>query len=265
MYKTKVDALYINGEKFTVLNEFANEKYIALVHDTFYLDKAEEYFSDLLSATALHSRGFTYSAWNPYLEEYGWPPTVLSCGCLNSAEFHRFIKRFHDGSHINTPWPNSNALLVDKKRLTALTSGGTQINLKMWLNLFPLGSHYISLSTISIQSPSKFISLEGPGLLNHWVSKQNSNFTGGIIPKEIGRLTREAWIEDRAFQLGKTYIPGESREKVLREIKNLRGLFFEESFCCTKVVKGTPTMFLTPNEKKALRTMSMNSKETLAS
>jgi hypothetical protein len=242
----------LNGEIFQELNEHSSERFIAIAKETWQEANFKDYFAGLATLSSTPEKGLILSSWNPYRNEFGWSSAAEACNCLRTSEFQDLVTRLHTDTFMNTPWPTSHALLVDRKSLSQLLSNGDSVEISKWLQFFPLGSHYSVLSSLDLSIPQQFINLEGPGLLKNWVSKQLSNFTGGIIPREIGSLTRSAWIEDRKSRLGSTWIFEEKQNKVLRTIQNLRGIQIEESFCCTRVTEGKPTMFLTPAETLAL-------------
>lgn len=242
----------LNGEIFRELSEYSSERFIAIARETWQEVSFKDYFAGLEALTSSPDKGLLFSSWNPYRSEFGWPSAAIACDCLRTSEFQNLVTRLHKDSFMNTPWPTSHAFLADRKSLSQLLSNEDSVGINKWLHFFPLGSHYTVLSSLDLSVPQQFINLEGPGLLKNWVSKQLSNFTGGIIPREIGSLTRSAWVEDRKSSLGSTWIFEQKQNKVTRTIKNLRGIQIEESYCCTQVIEGKPSMFLTPTETLAL-------------
>lgn len=245
----------LNGENFKIINEFSNDKYIAVANETLSPSNYFESFMNIQNFSKLPEGGLLFSSWNPYRLEYGWPPGAFFCSCIRSSAFSRFISQLHKESFISTPWPTSNALHVEKKTFTRLISNSRQIGFPQWIEAFPLGSHYICLSALNVNSPQDFVNLDGPGIHKNWVSKQLSNFTGGIIPREIGENTRKAWIENRAAELGLTYLNEGKQTKVHRRITSLRGIRIEDKFCCSTISYLEPTLFLTQKESLAMSTV----------
>ena len=248
-----------NGELFRVLNEHSNERFIAIAHETWNKIEDPNVFPLLEEMSSAPENCLSVSAWNPFSEIYGWPAAATSCTCLRSMDFMLFVKKFHKNAFINTPWPTSRALLLDRWAFGRLIDAGDEFGLREWLQFFPISSHYIAAFSLDLSAPQNFTSLEGPGIYKRFIDGQLANFTNGVIPRLLGESTRAAWLEHRASQVGSSYIHAENPEKVIRKIKNLRGVQIEDSLCCSIVVQGKPTMFLTPVEALALGSQRNNS------